>query len=330
MAGSQHHPPMAQRIARLLPTLTRAQRRMADYVLAHPLQAATQTIDELASALGVSVATANRFARALEFDGYPQFRAALVLGFESALALVDKVRQQVGRPVGDAGVFALTLSEIGANVERTRRALDPESCRQAVAAIGAAQRIAIAGYGSSGWLAGLLHRTLEPYCRQVHLLASLEGPGYGARVLSGLGPADLLIAIAFPRYSADTVFLARRAHQAGVPLLALTDKRSSPLAPLASVSLYAASESSYFVNSECSTLALIEALASAVAHHSRDPVQATGRLAAAAQPWLHGTAQSRLRPPPARDETPRPAARRRAAANAPSQPSVKPSRKATP
>ena len=189
---------------------------------------------------------------------------------------------------------------------------------------------AIAGYGSSGWLAGLLHRTLEPYCRQVHLLASLEGPGYGARVLSGLGPADLLIAIAFPRYSADTVFLARRAHQAGVPLLALTDKRSSPLAPLASVSLYAASESSYFVNSECSTLALIEALASAVAHHSRDPVQATGRLAAAAQPWLHGTAQSRLRPPPACDETPRPAARRRAAANAPSQPSVKPSRKATP
>ena len=138
MAGSQHHPPMAQRIARLLPTLTRAQRRMADYVLAHPLQAATQTIDELASALGVSVATANRFARALEFDGYPQFRAALVLGFESALALVDKVRQQVGRPVGDAGVFALTLSEIGANVERTRQALDPESCRQAVAAIGAA------------------------------------------------------------------------------------------------------------------------------------------------------------------------------------------------
>ena len=244
MAGSQHHPPMAQRIARLLPTLTRAQRRMADYVLAHPLQAATQTIDELASALGVSVATANRFARALEFDGYPQFRAALVLGFESAL-------------VGDAGVFALTLSEIGANVERTRQALDAESCRQAVAAIGAAQRIAIAGYGSSGWLAGLLHRTLEPYCRQVHLLASLEGPGYGARVLSGLGPADLLIAIAFPRYSADTVFLARRAHQAGVPLLALTDKRSSPLAPLASVSLYAASESSYFVNSECSTLALI-------------------------------------------------------------------------
>ena len=55
MAGSQHHPPMAQRIARLLPTLTRAQRRMADYVLAHPLQAATQTIDELATKYGRAV-----------------------------------------------------------------------------------------------------------------------------------------------------------------------------------------------------------------------------------------------------------------------------------
>lgn len=176
MAGSPHHPPMAQRIARLLPTLTRAQRRMADYVLAHPLQAATQTIDELATALGVSVATANRFARALEFEGYPQFRAALVLGFESSLALVDKMRQRVGQPVGDAGVFALTLGEIGTNIERTRQSLDADSCQQAVAAISAAQRIAIAGYGSSGWLAGLLHRALEPYCRHVTCSPASRAP----------------------------------------------------------------------------------------------------------------------------------------------------------
>ena len=325
MAGSPHHPPMAQRIARLLPTLTRAQRRMADYVLAHPLQAATQTIDELATALGVSVATANRFARALEFEGYPQFRAALVLGFESSLALVDKMRQRVGQPVGDAGVFALTLGEIGTNIERTRQSLDADSCQQAVAAISAAQRIAIAGYGSSGWLAGLLHRALEPHCRHVHLLASLEGPGYGARVLSGLSRADLLIAIGFPRYSADTVFLARRAHEAGIPLLALTDKRSSPLAPLASVTLYAASESTYFANSESSTLALIEALSSAVAHRSRDSVRAASRLAAAAQPWLHGTPESRLRPPPEFDPV------QHAAPRIPRKRPSKPSpRKATP
>ena len=60
---------MAQRVARVLPSLTRAHRGMADFVLAHPLRVATMPIDELAAATGVSIATANRFARALEFDG---------------------------------------------------------------------------------------------------------------------------------------------------------------------------------------------------------------------------------------------------------------------
>ncbi|WP_371919166.1 MurR/RpiR family transcriptional regulator, partial [Pseudomonas sp. GW460-R15] len=73
---------VAQRIAQALPRLTRSHRQVADFVLGHPLQVATLPIDELAAAAGVSVATANRFARALDFDGYAAFRAELVRGFE--------------------------------------------------------------------------------------------------------------------------------------------------------------------------------------------------------------------------------------------------------
>ena len=90
IAKAPGNPSMAQRIARRLPTLSPSHRQVADWVLAHPLQAATMPIDELAASVGVSVATANRFARALDFEGYAQFRAALVLGFETTLAPVEK------------------------------------------------------------------------------------------------------------------------------------------------------------------------------------------------------------------------------------------------
>lgn len=73
---------VAQRIAQALPRLTRSHRKVADYVLEHPLQVATLPIDELAALAGVSIATANRFARALDFDGYATFRAELIRGFE--------------------------------------------------------------------------------------------------------------------------------------------------------------------------------------------------------------------------------------------------------
>ena len=148
MATFPGNPSMAQRIGRVLPTLTRSHRLMADYVLAHPLQAATMPIDELAATLGVSVATANRFARALEFEGYPQFRAALVLGFEATLAPVEKLRSQLESPATAADVFASALKESERNLSLTRQALDAHSCEQAVDAILKAQRIYIIGFGA--------------------------------------------------------------------------------------------------------------------------------------------------------------------------------------
>lgn len=295
MSISSGNPSMAQRIARLLPSLTRSQRQMADYVLAHPLQAATMPIDELAATLGVSVATTNRFARALEFEGYPQFRAALVLGFESTLAPVEKLRHTMAHPATVTDVFASALQESQHNIEKTMQSMDAQSCKAAVNAILGAQRIYIAGYGTSSWLGGLLQRCLDPYCDNVQLLASVEGSSHGARILTRLNANDLLIAIAFPRYFDDTLLLARRARDAGVPVLALTDRVASPLAPLANIVLYAHADSQYFASSETTVLALIEALCSAVAHQAEGSLKAAATLAEAVLPWLHGSPSGRLR-----------------------------------
>jgi DNA-binding MurR/RpiR family transcriptional regulator len=295
MATAHGNPSMAQRIARRLPTLSRSHRQIADWVLAHPLQAAAMPIDELAATVGVSVATANRFARALEFDGYPQFRSALVLGFETTLAPVEKLRSKLERSAGVADVFANTLADIERNLARTRQSLDAKTCERAVDAVLKAERIHIVGFGSSSWLGGLLQRSLDPYRDDVHLLATREGASFAAKVLSRARPTDLVIAIAFPRYLADTVLLARIARDAGVPVLALTDRVASPLAPLATIALYAQTESHYFANSEASVLALIEALASAVAHRTKGSVKAATRLAESVLPWLHGGHTPRVR-----------------------------------
>lgn len=296
MATFPGNPSMAQRISRALPSLSRAHQQVAEYVLAHPLQVATMPIDELAVAVGVSLATANRFARALEFEGYAQFRAALVLGFEATLAPVEKLRSKLERPASVVDVFDTALFDMVRNLEATRQALDPVSCQQAVQAILTAQRIYIIGFGSSSWLGGLLQRQLDIHCDNVQLLASIESSSYGARVLSRLRPQDLVIAIAFPRYFSDTVLLVNRAREAGVPVLALTDGPTSPLAPVATVALYAQADSQYFANSEVSVLALIEALSSAVSHSAKGSLQAATRLAESVLPWLEGQHASRLRP----------------------------------
>jgi len=281
-----HSPSIAIRIGRARAGLTRAHQRLADYVLAHPLPAATMPIDELAAAVGVSVATANRFARAIGLEGYPMLRAELVRGFEAMLAPVEKMRLHVGEPSSTHAVFAASLEQSQRNIAATREALDPAACEQAVERILAAKRVYLAGFGASSWLAGLLQLGLDTHCDNVHLLASVAGASYGARLLPRMTDKDLFIAIAFPRYVADILRLAQSAHARGVPVLALTDSPQSPLAACADVCLTAQAENAYASNSDATVLALIEALASAVARQASDAVQSAARVTEAVLPWL--------------------------------------------
>ncbi len=296
MKFTQGNPSMAQRIANALPTLTRAHRKIADYVQTHPLQVATLPIDELATTLDVSVATANRFARAIGFPGYPQFRAALVLGFENTLAPVEKLRGTLESSATTVDIFRSSLENIQRDIGLTQQGLDAQLCEQTVDAIMAAKKIRIIGFGASSWLGGLLQRGLDTHCNDVLLLSSVEGPSLAGRMVSRLQPTDLLIVISFPRYSADAVFLAQSAQEAGVPVLGLTDRVTSPLAPFSTMALYAHTESPYFSNCEASVLALIEALRNAVAHRAQEPIKAAAKLAESILPWIHGSHDSCRRP----------------------------------
>ena len=279
---------VAQRIAHELPRLTRSHRQVADYVLTHPLQVATLPIDELAVAAGVSVATANRFARALGYKGYASFRAELVRGFEPLIAPVEQLRGNLAQPSTVAEVFAAALEESHRNIEATRRTLDVGACEQAVQALLDARTVYIAGFGASAWLAGLLHHGLDAYCADLRLLPTPSGVTHGARSLARGNERDLLVAIGFPRYLTDTVTLAGIARTHGVRVLALTDRPSSPLAPLADVALYAQTETRYRPNCETSALAVIEALTSAVALRTPGAFQLAGQVMESVAPWLHG------------------------------------------
>lgn len=280
-------PSVTQQIHRVMPGLTGSHQRVAQYVLAHPLQVSIMPIDELALAAGVSVATVNRFARAIGLDGYPALRAALVMGFERMLEPIEKMRLGLQAPTSVPGVFAAALEQAERNITATRDMLDPAACEAAVKALLKSRRIYIAGFGASAWLAGLLQRGLDMYCDNVHLVPGMSGASYGARLLARMTPQDLFVAIAYPRYLADTVLLAQHASEQNVPVLAITDTPQSPLVPHARNSLYARTETQYGPNADGPALVLIEALIGAVAYASRGSVYSIARMTESVLPWLY-------------------------------------------
>ncbi|CAD6556682.1 MurR/RpiR family transcriptional regulator [Paraburkholderia metrosideri] len=285
-ASSPAEQAIAAHIAKAMPTLTPIHRRMGEYVLANLFRAATMRIDELANVVGASVATANRFARALGFDGYPQFREALVRGFEATLAPVERLRSaQESLAPGDDLVDA-SLEQAASNLNATRTAIDRAAADAAVEAIIAARRVFVLGYGASAFLAGLMEHGLTPYHDNVQSLALMGGPTHAARRLFASNEGDLVIGIAFPRYVEDTIELARRAASRGARVMALTDGPHSPLAQFASLSLHIRADRRLAANADSAVLAVIEALCDAVAYRTKRSVKAAAEVSEFVLPWL--------------------------------------------
>ena len=123
---------VAERIAEIYPSLSDALRAFADFVLNEPMKIVQMSINETVDASGVSVATANRFARKLGFDGYSQFRSGLIRGFEPLLAPVERIKRTISVESPIHSVVAATIEEDVGNLQKTLRNLDPARATQAV------------------------------------------------------------------------------------------------------------------------------------------------------------------------------------------------------
>ncbi|WP_250502869.1 MULTISPECIES: MurR/RpiR family transcriptional regulator [unclassified Caballeronia] len=277
---------ISARIAAAMPTLTPIHRRMGAFVLANLFRSATMRIDELAGAVGASVATANRFARALGFSGYPAFREALVRGFEATIAPVERLRTALESPASGAEVFDASLAQAAANLRLAQTSVDGARAEAIVDTILAAPRVFVIGYGASAFLAGLMEHGLTPYCANVQSLALMGGPSHAARRLFTASRGDVLVAIAFPRYVDDTITLARLARDHGLRVVALTDSAASPLAQVADLVLAIRAERRLAANCDTAVLAVIEALCDAVAHRAKRSVEAASGLTEFVLPWL--------------------------------------------
>lgn len=285
-AGLPANSVVAERIETIYPELSQALRTFADYVLKSPMQVAALSINDTVDITGVSVASANRFARKLGFSGYAEFRAELLRGMAPALEPVEKLRRKLSEESSTPDVVAASLMEDISNLQGSLGNLDSARAEQAVDMIVAARRIFIIGFDNAAGLALVMSHRLQSIGCDVRTAESGAGSLSVARHLAQLGLEDLVISIAFPRYLRDTVSMTRLAHQNGVPILVVTDSQTSPLAKLGKVVVYAHARRSFASTSDAAVLAVLESLVAGVANKKPGAELAAQRLADAGFYWF--------------------------------------------
>jgi RpiR family transcriptional regulator, carbohydrate utilization regulator len=220
------------RIAASLAELRKSERAVAEWVLAQPNGVLQLSIAELAQRVGVSQPTVARFAAALGFSGYKEFKLRLAQSLASGVPFVhqdvgpDDALELVAPKVFDRTVGALI---------NVRNHLDAAQLARAVRILARARRIECYGVGNSGIVALDAQHKLFRFGIPAVAYTDTHTMAMAATVLKR---GDAVIAVSASGRTTDMLGSVEIALESGAEVIAIT-AGGSPLARLASVALYA-------------------------------------------------------------------------------------------
>jgi DNA-binding MurR/RpiR family transcriptional regulator len=268
---------IAERIRLHSPTLTSAERRVAEAILAAPQAVGFGTVADLAKAAHVGAASVVRLATKLGFEGYSDLQHCVQRDLTRQLGpAAERIHDAVPGSLADHAAAEL------ANVRTTLEGADDRSLTELVGRLSdLARPVAIisgeASAGVANQFAGQLH--------QVRAGVSVIGGSDVSvrRDLALLDPAATVVVIDLRRYERWVLDAHRELHERGVWSAGLTDSVLSPIASIAAVTFLVAAGSIGPFDSHVGTLALLNLIALDVATALRQ--SATERLGMVEAAW---------------------------------------------
>ncbi len=251
-------------------TLSKGQKRIADYILEHYDKASFMTAAKLGNLVGVSESTVVRFAAELGYEGYPELQKALQEIIRVRLTAVQRLEVASNR-VDEENILQTVLMSDMEKIKVTLEQIDRTAFQKTVETILSAKHIYILGVRSSAALASFLGFYFNLMFQNVRLVHTNSVSEMFEQILN-LEQGDVVIGISFPRYSKRTIQALQYAKDSGATVISLTDSESSPLVPLSHISLTSRSDMVSFADSLVAPLSLINALIVAISMQKKDEV----------------------------------------------------------
>ncbi len=272
-----------------LPNLSKAESKVAAYILEHPKQTMSRHIGELSKEIGVSEPTVIRFCRTLGLDGYKSFKLSLAqsLPQTSEQLLVDITHNdsplKIGQKIIDSAI---------ASLQETRKNLDSPQLGKAIEALLRAERIEFYGQGGSGIVAS---DAQQKFFRLGTPVVAYSDPYIHCVSATLLTPGCAVVAVSHSGSSTDLLHSVKLAMENGATTIAIT-ARQSVLAETADIVLPidVQEDSTHYapIKSRMSQLALLDTLAIAIAVAREDEQDLTERLSRSNDALAHKHSQN--------------------------------------
>ena len=207
---------------------TKAEKKVADFVMAFPEKVLFMSITDVADECGVAEASVYRFCRTMKAKGYQEFKMNLSFCLSEG-ELQDPHAKDVQitkeSPVADH-ILAAHISALNA----THKLVEQSQIDRVVGLLHEAERIAFFGIGHSLLTA---REANNRFLRITPKTSCIEDSHMQAMSASMMGKGDVMIILSYSGATKDTVYVAGIAKEAGAKIVAITRFRKSPLAAYA-------------------------------------------------------------------------------------------------
>lgn len=223
-----------QNIEETYHSLTKVEKKVADYVLQNPRQVLFMSITDLADACQVGETSVYRFCRTMNLQGYQEFKMQLSLGMSE--------QDEEWAPREDNQSLEKTLKESAERLlqkhaealEETYRLLNQESFEGFLERMEKARRIFFFGISDSQLIAQEAGNKFMSISGKAY---SIADPHMQAVTAASMTEEDFLVFLSYSGATKDNIYTAKIARQAGAGIGCITRFRKSPLSAYCDVVL---------------------------------------------------------------------------------------------
>ena len=209
--------------------LTKAERKVADYVLQNPKKVLFMSITDLADACGVGDTSVFRFCKTLHLQGYQEFKMQLSLSMGSGWDEDDSKSVTVGKvnQTDTLDTLAQKVRQINMNaLNETYNLLNLEDVSRAVDTLLQAEKICFYGVGSSLITA---MDAMNKFMRITPNVSCVADSHMQAMAASLMSPQDVAVIISYSGSTKDSIQVVQAAKKAGAKIITITRFAKSPL-----------------------------------------------------------------------------------------------------
>ena len=218
---------------------TKAEKKVADFILNNPKKVLFMSITELAEACGVGDTSVFRFCKTMDCKGYQEFKMLLSLSLNEGKQGLGQIEGDISREDSFAQVAQKVLASNIDALRETHSLLKRENFEKVIECFRRAKRICFYGVGTSmttAMKAADKFLKIEPkvYCvPDSHMQAM-------AAALST--PDDVILFFSYSGATKDMLDVLRPARRRGAKIILVTHFAKSPAAAMADVTLLCGSK----------------------------------------------------------------------------------------